>query len=321
MSTATNYDSSILGDLVEVVRQRFFLDHKSDAKTLINEEYTIISRFESVTNIILQLPNFLPNLTVYDSDGEELPVMSNPYTNALIDAWIEDPETDEKQKKQLTDIVKQIKSRQIILIWIKLPPQKAMVKNQVKVFTLEYSSKKEKQSSDEMTLTIFSPLSHKVFYIIRKPEDYDFAKQVLETTDEKGKKVKLKWKKAEAFLHRNETFDALSISSRHQADHPIILHYSFRPKLYIISVPVASLFFLIAAALYIIIQQDCAADPKCVDTLSQNTVDLLKIKFQIGAGIIGAALVLPRLINNPSIRHSMLVIYFIPIILAILLFI
>lgn len=321
MSTSTNSNSYILGDLVEVVRQRFFIDHKSDAKTLINEEYTIISRFKSVSNIILQIPNFLANLTVYDSDGEELPVMSNPYTNALIDTWIEDPETDEKQREQLTDLVEQIKSRQIFLIWIKLPPQKAMVENQVKVFTLEYSSKKEKQSSDEMTLTIFSPLSHRVFYIIRKPEDYDFATQVLETTNEQGKTVKLKWKKAEDFLHRTETFDALSITSRRQTDQPIILYYSFRPKIHIISVPVVSLLFLIGAAFYLFIQQNCAADPECVDTLSQNTINLLKIKFQIGAGIIGASLILPRLITNPSIRHSMLLLYFIPVALAVLLFI
>lgn len=320
MSTTTNSNSLILGDLVEVVRQRFFIDHKSDAKTLINEEYTIISRFKLVSNIILQIPNFLANLTVYDSDGEELPVMSNPYTNALIDGWIEDPETDEKQKEHLTNLLEQIKSRQVILIWIKLPPQKAMVKNQVKVFTLEYSSKKEKQSSDEMTLNIFSPLSHRVFYIIRKPEDYDFATQVLETTNEQGKKVKLKWKKAEDFLHRTETFDALSITSSRQTDQPIILYYSFRPKIHIISVPIASLLFLIGAAFYLLFQQDCAADPDCVDTLSQNTVDLLKIKFHIGAGIIGASLILPRLITNPSIRHGMLKIYFIPVALAVFLF-
>jgi len=321
MSNATNSNSLILGDLVEVVRQRFFIDHKSDAKTLINEEYTIISRFKLVSNIILQLPNFLPNLTVYDSDGEILPVMSNPYTNALIDGWIEDPETDEKQKKHLTDLLEQTRSRQVFLIWIKLPPQKALVENQVKVITLEYSSKKEKQSSDEMTLNIFSPTSHRVFYIIRKPEDYDFATQILETTNEQGKKMKLKWKKAEDFLHRTETFDVLSITSSSLITQPIILHYSFRPKIHIIAVPMLALVFLVGAVLYVLHIQQCEAGLKCYYPLSENAINLLEIKFQIGAGIIGAALILPRLINNPSIRHKFLLPYFAPIALAIFLFI
>ena len=320
MSDEINSNSTIVGDLVEVVRQRFFIDHKSDAKTLINEEYTIISRFKSVSNIILQVPNFLPNLTVYDSDGEELPVMSNPYTNALIDGWIEDSKTDE-QKEQLTNLVEQIRRCEVFLIWIKLPPQKALVNNQVKIINLEYSSKKEKESSNEMTLTIFSPLSHIVFYIIRKPEDYDFDKQVLETINEQGKKVKLKWKKAEHFLHKTETFDALSITSNSKIDQPFILHYRFRPKIHIISVPLLALSVLIGASLYLLVQQNCVSDPKCIDTLSQNTIDLLKIKFHIGGGIIAASLVLPRLTNNPSIRHSMLLLYFIPVGLAMLLFI
>ena len=307
MAVRTNFDFNLGNDLIEIIRQRFFIDHSNDAKTLINEEYTIISRFDDVTNLILYLPNFLPNLTVYDSDGEELPVMSNPYTNALIEAWIEDPNTTDEQAKTLTDLRSKIRDRAVFLVWIKIPPEKALMNNQVKVFTLEYSTPKEKRKTDDMTLRIFSPTSHRVFYIIRKPEDYDFSKQQIETKNESGKDVKLSWNKAKHLLHKTETFDALSITSNHRTDVPIVLRYAFRPKIHIISVPVVALIILTAASLYLLIQQECMNDIECVNTLSQNTLELLKIKFQIVGGIIAAALVLTRLINNPYIRHSMII--------------
>lgn len=319
MSVETKNSSFPLGNFITILRQRFFIDHSSEAKTFINEEYTIIAnRPEGVTNIILQSTIFLPNLTVYDSDGETLPVMPNRYTRILIESWIEDATANEKQ--ELTNLLQQMQQQRIFLLWIKLPPQKELKLHQVRTINLEYSAIKEKNNTDEITLDIFSPADHTVFYIIKKPEDYEFAKQEITTKDNAGKEIKLKsWKtKKQDLMYVSETFDTLSIASKPNMTQPIQLKYSFRSQWHIVSFPVSAMVLLTSFGLYLFVLQDCKTDPTCImHPLSENSLRLLDNSVNIVIGIIAASLVLPRLITNAKIRHSMLMLYFVPIAIAI----
>ena len=136
-------NSLSVGGLVQVLRQRYFVNHNPDAKTQLIEEYTIIGNKEKgAENVILQSQDFLPNLTVYDSDGEELPVMPNNYTKILLKSWIKLAETDEKG--ELKEILLKMKSRKLNLIWIKLSENKKIEKNESRVINLEYNAVKSK---------------------------------------------------------------------------------------------------------------------------------------------------------------------------------
>jgi len=81
-------------------------------------------------------------LTVYDSDGEELPVMPNNYTKILLKSWIKLAETDEKG--ELKEILLKMKSGKLNLIWIKLSENKKIEKNESRVINLEYNAVKSK---------------------------------------------------------------------------------------------------------------------------------------------------------------------------------
>jgi len=146
----TQSGSGSIGKFVKILRQRYFIDHSSNAKTFLTEEYTLISNHDKVSNIILQSNNFLPNLTVYDSDGEKLPVMSNQYTKALIEFWIDNAETDD-DRKLLSNLLAKIRNQEIFVIWVKLPPIKVLTKNQVKIINLEYGALKENRKDDELS--------------------------------------------------------------------------------------------------------------------------------------------------------------------------
>ena len=136
-------NSLSVGGLVQVLRQRYFVNHNPDAKTPLIEEYTIIGNKEKgAENVILQSQDFLPNLTVYDSDGEELPVMPNNYTKILLKSWIKLAETDEKG--ELKEILLKMKSGKLNLIWIKLSENKKIEKNESRVINLEYNAVKSK---------------------------------------------------------------------------------------------------------------------------------------------------------------------------------
>ena len=74
---------------IRILRHRFFFDHSFKSKTFITEEYTIISRENRVQSILLTIPYFLINLKVFDSDGEQLPVLPNDMTLSLFESMIE----------------------------------------------------------------------------------------------------------------------------------------------------------------------------------------------------------------------------------------
>ena len=250
--------------------------------------------------------------------GKNYPVMSNHYTKALMEFWIDNTKNEE-ERNSLKDLLRQMNNQDIFVLWIKLPPCKSLIKNQVKVINLEYGASKENRKDDEIILKMPSGESHSVFYTIKQPVDYDFKKQSIFTIDEKRNNIKIKsWKKTKQNLfYVNETQDSLSITSKPNSLNPIELHYKFKPKFKIISTPLTGIVFLISASIFLLILNDCQINGCIRLPIPENWFSILDRKLEISGAIIGASLVLPRLVTNSSIRHSMLFLYFIPIGLAI----
>ena len=330
MSQNSTTSTSALGDYVQILRQRYFVNHNPDAKTLLVEEYTIIGNKNKVDNIILQSYDFLPNLTVYDSDGEELPIMPNNYTMILIESWIKQA-IDEKQQNHLRRILKEIESKKLYLIWIKLPPGKKLKRNQSRVISLKYAAKKEKLKNKIIWLELFSNRNHSIFYIIKCPEDHFLSNRKIKFTQQNGKKqIRHGWKKhTQDSMYFTETNDSICITVKPNLKNQVVLLYKFDPAPHIIAFPVSVIVFLTLSSLYLVGLSSC---PVSSDDMSTNcflpeflrpddSSYLLSRSVDIGVAIIAASFVLPRLIRNAYIRHRMLLAYFVPVFFAVFLLI
>ena len=70
--------------MVEILRQRLFISHDQKKQQSITNEYTIKSKRDDLTNIIILQDIFLPNLLVRDNNGSILPVMTTSETLKLL---------------------------------------------------------------------------------------------------------------------------------------------------------------------------------------------------------------------------------------------
>lgn len=134
--------SLVFGSEISILRQRYFIDHTSNSQTFITQEYTIIANNKGIDNIFIEVPHFLLNLKIFDSDDEQLPLVPNDYTYALLEDTIE--KTSGTRKKELEEYYEEFTSRKRYLLWIKLPPLKKMDKDQIKIINLEYDAEKKK---------------------------------------------------------------------------------------------------------------------------------------------------------------------------------
>ena len=78
-----NNSSGIMGTEIEILRERFFIDHISSDTRKLEREFTLISRTDNeagVDNIFIKVSKLLPNLKIFDSDGTDLPLITNKYT-------------------------------------------------------------------------------------------------------------------------------------------------------------------------------------------------------------------------------------------------
>ena len=89
--------SSIMGSEIEILRERFFIDHVTIDTKELEREFTLISRTDNVNgvdNVFITVSKLLPNLKIFDSDGTVLPLITNKYTVALIEQTISESEDE-----------------------------------------------------------------------------------------------------------------------------------------------------------------------------------------------------------------------------------
>lgn len=318
MSISLNNNSSSVGGMVEILRQRYFIDHSAEAKKFVTEEYTLMSKGKNITNIFLKVPYFLPNLIVFDSDGEELPVLPNSHTRILIDTMI-DEYTDKNQEEMVIELKKlqdELRQHKFFLIWIKLPDRKKLTDNEVRIINLEYNSALE-EVGKYIHLTVTSPEDYSVFYIIKYPEDHDLDTQIiLSFTHEDGPTVS-RWKDpTQNLMYYTPTSDSISITPRPNVTNDLMLIYSFKPQPKIVIFPKIIIGLLSLFAVGLIVFNTCEVIPGCVNFNSFSQI--LNKEVEISMGIIAASFVLPGLIHNAEIRHNLKWAFFIPIFLTVI---
>lgn len=305
---------TLLGGEASILRQRIFVNHTPKAQKMISEEFTINSNTDNVSNIVLQFTKFLPNLTAYDESGDVLPLMTNELTRAMISDW-GDRSSDE-MRTELNQLLDEMESQSIYVVWIKLPTNKIMSKDSNMVLKLEYDVE---INNDGRNLTILiSSVSHNVFYTLTKPEDYNFQTTQIIWYDNKDKMQSIdSWDKdRQDKLYSNKTHDAITLTSKPEIKQALILNYSFFPKKSIIILPVIGVMFLISFSSYFLSLQLCHVDEHCILVITKTK--MMEKSLEIGIFIITASLVLPRLVHNHLIRYGVLLAITIPIALGVI---
>ena len=299
---------------LEIMRQRIFMDHSANAKTFVDEEFTIRALVKGVDNVLIEKDAFLPNLHVFNSDGEELPIIKSELTVALYRSQLA-KETDSKNIDRLKEFIHKLETKKIRLIWIKIP--KKMEANEVRVLHLEYDAKKESKPRKTITMEYNKKLSHSVVYIIKKPEDYDLNnKPHISYRDDLGEiKVSNSWNHDKKLpLDVYQTYFTTSITIRPENLSSLLLRYSFFANRNVISFPLLAAGLLSVSAIFLLIMNHCSAN--CF--VSATTLTSLKnTHVQIAFGIVAASLVLPGLIRNNFIRNYFKFIFLIPLVIAI----
>ncbi|MDE1765560.1 MAG: hypothetical protein KGI27_04690 [Thaumarchaeota archaeon] len=304
-----------MGSAIEILRQRYFIDHKSETRTFITEEYTIIARDDDIDNIFLEVPRFLINLRIFDSDEEGLPLIPNDYTFALLENRIE--RLSGQEKSILENLYDDLRNHRKYMLWIKMPPTKKLQKDQLRIITLEYDAEKVKNPSKKLELDFPSHQTHNVFYVIRTPEDYEFENKDIEIIEKNGRKFKYKGNnEKDDPIYLSEGFDSIAITKKSEISSPMKISYSFRPDRGITKFPVTLAGLLSLPPIMILFYRTCGA---CIGPLPPNASVLFDHQIEIGLGIFATSLVIPTLINNQRIRNSLKTIFYLPIILALLL--
>jgi len=302
---------------IDILRQRIFVDHSSKAKTFIIEEYTIRSNIKDVDNVLLPKTEFLPNLKIYDSDGEELPLMPNDLTYNIFQSRADQSSGEEKTEYENT-----IKSMAdgLNLLWIKLPPLKKMDLNEIRVITLEYDAKRERKPTNKFGIKYERLSDSNVFYIIRKPEDYEFKKPKIETTTEDGTSIRfVGWEhEKNNLVYYNENFDSISITVKPEFPNPVDISYSFSANTNIISFPLIAVGMLSLIAMPLFILRFCDWFMYCINPLPTVLTEIYSHQSEFIIGIVGASLIIPGLIHNHFIRDSLKWFFLIPVFITLI---
>jgi len=306
-----------LGQAISILRQRFFIDHASHAKTSAVEEFTIQANENNVRNILLIVPAYMINLAIYDSDKHELPIMSNTDTKNLVTSMID--EASGTTKTELLHIEQDMKDHLKYLLWMQLPESKKLLQNDLCIITLEYDYPKEKKKPKEFMLSFLHEANYVVMYSIRKPDDYEFKKNEITTNDEDGKELKFTGldNAPENLIYVDHSVNTTNVTIKKDVPNPIQIFYSFKPSWDLIKFPLLVLGVLwISSFALLVFESYCLIYLDCDDKLWKGAKEIHQNTIQLGVAIIAASLVIPTFIHNQSIREDMTKYFLIPIILA-----
>ena len=301
---------------IEILRVRNFLEHNHKQITNIESEFTITSNKKNGTidNIFLTFHNFLPNLKIVDSEGTEYPIMSNTDTKMLLEIMQEKNDSEE-----LARLIQDVKGRKIFLIWIKIPPNKKLLSNETRILHLYFDNTKINKSGKRILLDVSSNLSFPVFWIFKKPTDYNITNQISYTVKDEKLTNKKSWKNTrDGSFYYADTERTSTLLVKPNQD-KLIISYSFKPKASIIMLPMTSIVLLVSFSSFLIVVQNSAAygwywiSP----SLAEN---LLERKIELSLFIVSLSLIIPKFIVNAEIRHSYFWLWFVPIVLAIVFF-
>ncbi len=300
-------DDSIFNNnqIMEILRQRLFISHDSQAQRSITSEYTIRSKRDNLTNLIFISKNILPNLLVTDEKNNTLPIMPTKYVKQLLYSFLE--KSSKKDVQKLTHIIKQIDSGHLNLIWVKIPKITALTRNEVRTIILHYSPNYNMVGST-LRLNVKTQ-KYPSYYSLYAPEDYDFKQTSYALLENNGIATTAKRPK---HVEQFRTYNASVFRISAKLDNDLAILYSFKPSSETtfstkLGVGVLSLIFCAVLLLHI--------------TEWVRIESIMSSQVSIALFMIGGSLVLPQLTTRDSIRRNQFKLYLIPIVLGMVLLI
>lgn len=282
-----------------ILRVRHIIDHDQDHITHTRSEYTLQSAKDSLGDIIIVFPKFLPNLKVSDSDGTVYPIMPNEHVKKMLaknqGGVIGRPDT--------TQILDDIETHKKFLVWVKIPPNKHMNNDEVRIIYFDYDSDKADESppnwlnrrTKKIVLNV-TPVEFPVFWILKKPEGYDLGSIEYHEPYEHGKLSSSKLSEnPNAYVH--QTTDSNSFHIKKPSKY-VAVSYSFYPKRSVVAVPIIFVTFLTLLSSVLL------ADLVYAVNIHDETSVLTSEKFTLAIFIMASTMVIPRLIPYVEIRHS-----------------
>lgn len=305
------------GARYEIVRTRNFLDHRHDQVAQIDTEITIRCGGSAIDNIVLRSADFLPGLRVVDSSGEEYPLLSNEDVRSILKFGTA---TDPPGLGH-ADILDAIDRRQIRLLWIKVPPHKRLQPNEVRIIHLKYDHSKGGGGSlsvarrwlgGSILIDVPSQLPFPVFWILRKPVDYDIVRRGYSKIEDGVQRPMGSWKDNSGAIFCNDAENTVHLSvDRRQSG--AVLSYTLRPKWHVLALPVAAVVLLsllpVALGLAPLVAASGTPIGLAVGELSRHELPLLLF-------VLAASMVVPRFIDDVYIRNGLLPLYVVPVALA-----
>ena len=302
----------------EIVRIRNFINHSHGQATDVDMEITIRATAESSEHIILESHDFLPNLRMYDSSGEEYPLLSNKHLRIMLG----DAAADGSGRAEAARMLADINSRKTGLPWFKTPPRKELRAHETRILHLAYECPRgeaglvdsmRRLRTGAISIRVFPEQPFPTFWILNKPADYNISdRRYLKV--EGGAPVDAgSWEdNADAvFCKDAERSTSLQVSPDTNG---ATLSYSLTPKKIVLALPVAAIAMLsllaVAPAAGPHLGSDGPLGP-IVDAVVIHEVPLLLF-------IIASSLVVPRFIDDAYLRGGLLWLYFVPVGLALL---
>ena len=289
--------------MMEVLRQRLFISHDHKGQKNIVHEYTIRSKIDGLSNIIILSEKFLPNLLAHDEKGNTLSIMPSKYVNALLRMHINEKQGYEKRK--LEAIMSKINNDQLHLIWLKLSKDTILQKNEFKTITLTYAPKiRDPNFIFKMKI---KNLPFPLYYTLYTPEDFDFDKTryiYIKDDDFVSNYTKPN------FVEMFKTYNSNMIRIVSKKSFSFIIEYSFRPTGHSTIATIIGLVTLSFLAGILLVTK------WIIFPHYSYHFDVLEKHVEIGLFVIGASLILPRLTSNDSIRIRYAKKYIIPILLG-----
>lgn len=291
---------------MKILRQRLFVSHEHKDQRSMVSEYTIKSKKSRLENIIIILDRFMSNLMVTDNDGHGLPIMTTKDAQKLIQYFIETSHGEKRARYE--DLSSKIRSGQIHVVWIKIPKNRAMAKNEIRTFTLTYAPQR---TGSALSIRV-NRQQYPLYYTLFTPDEFDFKNTRYQTI--KDGTVESSGKKPE-HVQKFRTYDSDVFRIMPDFGDNFEILYSFKPSSDSSMPTKIGLWTLagLAAAVLALKHIVFWGEPPDIMLFSRH--------IEIGLFTIGGSLLLPQLASSRSVRSRYTKWYWIPIALGALLLI
>ena len=207
--------------------------------------------------------------------------------------------SSKSQKEKLEYLLSEIDNSRLHLIWVKIPKDRSLKKNEIRSIILNYSPKYNNRSNSALRLKI-KQQKYPLYYTLFTPYEFDFKQTSYATLSEGQVNSSYKQPSNVEIIKTHNSY-IFRITSK--TDTAFAILYSFRPSSEATLSTKFGIGVLSGLAIVVFIVRS-------FDLVQNDT--FIQSQIQIALFIIGGSLLLPQLTGNNSIRRTQMNYYLIP---------